>query len=118
MKFQCPHCKTTLRLKKDVDVAEGKCPSCGNSVVFRKDESQNLEEANLPELQDSSDPLINKQFRNFKIIRMIGSGGMSDVYMGYQENLDRSIAVKILPLQLARQKDFVMRLQREAKSAA
>ncbi|NQT39151.1 MAG: protein kinase, partial [Planctomycetes bacterium] len=44
--------------------------------------------------------------------------GMGDVYRGYDESLDRSVAIKVLPQTLARDKEFVQRFHAEAASAA
>lgn len=38
----------------------------------------------------------------YRLVKIIGSGGMSAVYQGYQEELDRDVAVKVLSSHLAR----------------
>ena len=43
---------------------------------------------------------------------------MGDVYKGYDPQLERTVALKVLPLELARQPDFVRRFVDEAKAAA
>jgi len=55
---------------------------------------------------------------HFEILSKIGSGGMGDVYKGYDEHLQRTVAVKVLPLELARDKGFVKRFHAEAKAVA
>jgi serine/threonine protein kinase len=55
---------------------------------------------------------------HYRIVEQIGSGGMGDVYRGYDESLDRSVAIKVLPPQLARDADFVRRFHAEATAAA
>ncbi len=52
------------------------------------------------------------------IAEMLGQGGMARVYRGRQENLDRQVAVKILPPYYAGDKNFVERFRQEAKSLA
>ncbi len=54
----------------------------------------------------------------FQIVARIGCGGMGDVYRGYDETLDRQVAVKVLPAELARDGDFVRRFRAEATAAA
>ena len=54
----------------------------------------------------------------YQIIRMIGEGGMSNVYLAYDTILNRNVAVKILRGDLAEDEKFVRRFQREAISAS
>jgi serine/threonine protein kinase len=55
---------------------------------------------------------------HYKIIECIGHGGMGDVYKAYEEPLGRFVAIKVLPAELSRQKDFVKRFQVEAAAIA
>ncbi|MBQ0067637.1 MAG: Stk1 family PASTA domain-containing Ser/Thr kinase [Phascolarctobacterium sp.] len=54
----------------------------------------------------------------YKIIRSIGSGGMSEVFLAHDEVLDRDVAVKRLKEQFVNNKEFLSQFNREAKSAA
>lgn len=54
----------------------------------------------------------------YQILDRIGSGGMGDVYMGYEKSLERQVAIKVLPAELARDEDFVRRFHAEATAAA
>ncbi|MGA2259166.1 MAG: protein kinase, partial [Thermoguttaceae bacterium] len=58
------------------------------------------------------------QLGHFQIVQRIGSGGMGDVYKGYDASLDRYVAIKVLPATLARDEDFVRRFQAEATAVA
>lgn len=64
-----------------------------------------------------SDPIITLAGR-YRLTRQIGNGGMADVYLGEDTRLHRSIAVKILRSDLARDANFQERFRREAQSAA
>ena len=55
---------------------------------------------------------------NYRIINQIGQGGMATVYKAYQPSMDRHVAVKVLPSQLAESKEFVARFQQEARTIA
>ncbi|NLM63132.1 MAG: Stk1 family PASTA domain-containing Ser/Thr kinase [Mollicutes bacterium] len=59
--------------------------------------------------------LINGRY---KIIRLIGEGGMANVYLAEDTILDRKVAVKILRGDLAEDEKFIRRFQREAISAS
>jgi len=50
----------------------------------------------------------------YRIINQIGQGGMATVYKAYQPSMDRNVAVKVLPSQLAESKEFAKRFQQEA----
>ncbi len=54
----------------------------------------------------------------YEIIRSIGEGGMANVYLGYDNILDRNVAVKVLRGDLSNDEKFVRRFQREALSAS
>ncbi|RLK64044.1 Stk1 family PASTA domain-containing Ser/Thr kinase [Atopobacter sp. AH10] len=54
----------------------------------------------------------------YKIIDHIGSGGMSNVYLGHDLILNRFVAVKVLRFDFQDNKDSIRRFKREALSAA
>ena len=54
----------------------------------------------------------------YRIISQIGKGGMATVYKAYQASVDRYVAVKVLPSQLAESKEFAARFQQEARIIA
>lgn len=54
----------------------------------------------------------------YQIIRLIGEGGMANVYLAHDTILDRDVAVKVLRGDLATDEKFVRRFQREAISAS
>ena len=54
----------------------------------------------------------------YEIIRVIGEGGMANVYLANDTILNRKVAVKVLRGDLANDEKFVRRFQREALSAS
>ncbi len=54
----------------------------------------------------------------FKIERELGRGGMGEVYLARDTQLDRHVAIKALPVHLAQDSDRLARFQREAKVLA
>ncbi|MDD3186921.1 MAG: Stk1 family PASTA domain-containing Ser/Thr kinase [Bacilli bacterium] len=54
----------------------------------------------------------------YEIVRLIGEGGMANVYLALDTILNRYVAVKILRGDLANDEKFVRRFQREAISAS
>lgn len=59
-----------------------------------------------------------KQLKQYRILSRLGSGGMGDVYVAHDTSLNRKVAIKVLPPELARHKDFVDRFRAEATAAA
>lgn len=55
---------------------------------------------------------------SYRIISEIGVGGMASVYKAYQASMDRHVAIKVLPKQLAESEEFVKRFQQEARTIA
>lgn len=63
--------------------------------------------------------LVGKQLGQYRIEAKIGQGAMAAVFKAYQPNLDRFVAIKVMPPFLAAENPvFVTRFQREAKSIA
>src|SRR3989440_5368233 len=54
----------------------------------------------------------------YEIRSKIGEGGMGEVYLAQDTKLDRKIALKVLPADVASNRDRMERFIREAKSAA
>ena len=54
----------------------------------------------------------------YEVIRLIGEGGMANVYLAHDTILDRDVAVKVLRGDLASDEKFIRRFQREAISAS
>jgi eukaryotic-like serine/threonine-protein kinase len=54
----------------------------------------------------------------YRLERKIGTGGMADVWLAEDTELDRQVAIKILHDRFAQDREFVQRFQREAQSAA
>src|SRR6266542_3918874 len=55
---------------------------------------------------------------HYRIVSKIGAGGMGEVYLAQDTKLDRKVALKILPADVASNRDRMDRFVREAKSAA
>ncbi len=54
----------------------------------------------------------------YRVLDLIGAGGMARVYRGFDANLGRPVAVKTMKPELAAQPGFVKQFEQEARSAA
>ena len=62
--------------------------------------------------------MIGKRIgKRYEIIRVIGDGGMSRVYLAHDVILDRDVAIKVLHYDFANEEELKKRFQREALSA-
>ncbi len=108
-KVTCPVCAHELSIQPDADSAHLVCPHC---------EAKIGEQAvrGLSELAEEIAPgfKLGQQFGNYVIEALLGSGGMAVVFRGRQLSLDRVVAIKILPKDLAQNKLFIQRFAREA----
>src|SRR5467141_1092396 len=60
----------------------------------------------------------NTTLSHYRIVSRIGAGGMGELYLAQDTKLDRRVALKILPADVALNRDRMERFVREAKSAA
>jgi serine/threonine protein kinase/tricorn protease-like protein len=70
------------------------------------------------ETEVSSFAFINKRIAHFKIERLLGAGGMGEVYLAFDEKLDRKVALKILPSEYITNDERVKRFEQEARAIA
>ncbi|HLY12476.1 MAG TPA: protein kinase [Planctomycetota bacterium] len=68
-------------------------------------------------LASSVDPAMVHLIPGYTIQRCLGSGAMGDVYLAQQMSLDRPVAIKLLPPELAKNQEFVQRFMTEARAA-
>lgn len=62
--------------------------------------------------------LIGQRLGKYEIIELIGQGGMATVYKGYQPDIDRFVAVKVLPPHPGQDAQFMDRFRLEARTIA
>ena len=54
----------------------------------------------------------------YRILDTIGKGGMGEVYRALDPRLDRDVAIKVLPAELAASHEMLDRFRREARAVA
>lgn len=55
---------------------------------------------------------------HYRVISHLGAGGMGEVYLAQDTRLDRTVALKILPADVASDRERMRRFEHEAKAAA
>src|ERR1700752_2301648 len=61
---------------------------------------------------------VGASLSHYRVTSKLGAGGMGEVYLAQDTKLDRKVALKVLPAEVASNRDRMDRFVREAKSAA
>lgn len=109
----CPRCGAALA----ADAPQGLCATCllqqgigSESTAAGANEAGRFVPPTPAELAE--------HFPQLEILELMGSGGMGAVYKARQRQLDRRVALKILPPKMAEQPAFAERFAREARAMA
>jgi serine/threonine protein kinase len=97
----CPFCSEAI-LETAI-----KCKHCGSAISGASQTDV-----------DSETYIRNALASRFEVLEEIGRGGMSVVYKAIQKNLNRTVALKVLPRQFTNDDEFLSRFHREAQAAA
>ena len=111
MENKCPQCGAPL----PSGVLAGLCPACLMKQGAAPDTAAQSE---ATQFQPPGIEEISRLFPQLEILSLIGKGGMGAVYRARQPALDRIVALKILPPQVATGSNFVERFNREARALA
>jgi len=65
-----------------------------------------------------TDPMVGKTIDNYRILEVIGRGGMGIVFKAMDESLEKIVALKMIDPFLARDENFLRRFKREARALA
>ena len=108
---KCPQCGTPL----PTGALAGLCPACLLKMGAAAD---TITDAKQPAFNPPSVAELAAKFPQLEILELIGKGGMGAVYKARQRQLDRVVALKILPPGIGDDPAFAERFAREAKALA
>ena len=90
----CPVCKQKMNTSSAKALSEGCCPSCGENVF------------------------VYGRIGAYRVLRVLGQGGMGVVYEGFDEGLGRKVAIKVTQVDVTQDKEMLATFQREAQIVA
>ena len=108
---KCPQCGTPL----PAGALAGFCPAC---LLKAGAAADTVSEAKQPAFNPPTVAELAVKFPQLDILELIGKGGMGAVYKARQRQLDRIVALKILPPGIGDDPAFAERFAREAKALA
>ncbi len=117
MLYTCPHCQGQFDFDAGQARAEVFCPRCGKGFDPVKLETMRYP-AGAPPATGDEDLSVGARLGQYRIDGLLGRGGMGAVYRATQTSLDRPVALKVLPRQMAEDPEFVTRFDREARALA
>lgn len=100
--LKCAHCHTEFDAGEGIPDSVLKCPHCNGTVLPSETESE------LPP---------GFVLGGFEIVKLLGRGGMGNVYLATQVSMQRHVALKVLPKTLTRDGASVMKFLNEVKNS-
>lgn len=110
----CPHCGKPVSLGSLM----GLCPSCLLTAGLASATGDVPQGASASGFEPPSPEELGQYFPQLEILELLGRGGMGAVYKARQKELDRIVALKILPPGIGHDRAFAERFTREAKALA
>ena len=119
----CAGCNVKYRARRFDPTRTYRCKKCGGPLQdtsgIQELEVEDDVESHGDAAKASADPLIGRTLDQYRIVKMLGAGGMGTVYKAKHLTLERFSALKVLPADMTEKTpNAVQRFINEARAAA
>jgi serine/threonine-protein kinase len=92
-----------------------RCPTCHRTFVDGQPDCP-LDRAQLVPCAGTPPPELGRELGSYRLIGLLGTGGMGNIYIAAHAKLNRHVAIKVLRPELAKRKELVARFFAEART--
>lgn len=106
-------CGDDVELREEVASLLASYEKAGNFIA-----ADAIEDAAHLLIDDASGPHRGRLIGHYRLLSLLGRGGMGEVYLAADTQLGREVALKLLPTEFASDAELVKRFEREARIAS
>lgn len=110
LSIDCPFCGEANALPVESDLESFTCVKCGETAP--------IDQAVQTGTKKAPDYLVGEIISDCKVLEKVGEGGFGSVYRANDQNLQRTVALKVMLPSLTTNVEFVQKFLREAVTAA
>jgi len=103
-------------------IEEHECPYCNEQILFDPESTDQYVKCsycgNQYRTQNALPLAAGTIIKDYRIIRLIGRGGMGEIYLAEQLSMLREVALKVLTKSYFQEKSYLSRFEQEVKTLA